>query len=169
LAVLVVDVLVEREQARRWDLVAVETTAGLRFAIVRAGLAVYLLLPKPRPTAADPYTMGLVGPGELTAALRSLAAVVRQTHDLGELNKAVEALRPHLDLVRDGVMPRLLAIGQHELVARLAALEGSYQDREHAAWLSERFSGLPGPELDLAKVVDGLARVGELVDVGKPT
>jgi hypothetical protein len=168
LAVFVVDVLVEREQARRWDLVAVETTTALRFAIIRAGLDVYLMLPAPRPTTADPYTMGLGEHGELTAALRSLADAVRETQDLGHLSDAVGGLRPHLALVRDGVMPRLLAIGQHELVARLAALEGSFQDLEHAAWLNERFSGLPAPGRDLANVIDALAGVAELVDIGEP-
>jgi hypothetical protein len=162
--VFIVDVLVERERARRWELVSAETTAALRFAIIRAGLDVYLLLPAPRPPAADPYTMNLGGRGALPEALRTLADAVRATQDLGELSEVVEDLRSHLALVRDGIMPRLLAIGQHELVARLAALEGGLQELEHTAWLRERFSGLPNTAGDIADVVDALARVGEFVD-----
>jgi hypothetical protein len=108
--------------------------------------------------------MNLGGRGALPEALRTLADAVRATQDLGELSEVVEDLRSHLALVRDGIMPRLLAIGQHELVARLAALEGGLQELEHTAWLRERFSGLPNTAGDIADVVDALARVGEFVD-----
>jgi len=169
LAVFVVDVLVDRERTRRWDLVASETTAALRFAVIRAGLSIYLLLPAPRPSKADPYTMGLGDDDALAGALSALAELLRDSRAHTRPADAVEGLRPHLALVRDGLMPRFLTIGQHDLVARLAALEGSFQELEHAAWLDERFSSMPEPGREVADVVDALARVAEALPVGPPT
>jgi hypothetical protein len=162
-AVFIVDVLVERERDRRWELVAGETTSSLRFAILHAGYNIYLLLPSPRPPAADPYTMSEVPQAGLTSSLRRLTETVRDTRDI-DLSKALTALHDHLALVRDSVMPRLLTIGRHELIAAVASLEGRLQQMEHAVWLDERFEGLPDGQLDLAEVIDAMAAVSELLD-----
>ena len=122
-AVFIVDVLIERERDRRWELVAGETTSSLRFAILRAGHSIYLLLPVPRPAAADPYTMSEVPQVGLTVALHTLGGTVRDTKDI-DLGKALAALHDHLAVVRDSVMPRLLTIGRHDLIAAVASLEG---------------------------------------------
>jgi hypothetical protein len=162
-AVFVVDVLVERERAQRWELVSVQTRASLRFAIVRAGLDVYLLLPPPRPGAADPFTMAEVGEGGLAKALSTLAVTIEHADGI-DLAAALNALRPHLAAVREAIMPRLLAIGQHELIARVATLEGALQRLEYTAWLEQRFRSLPDPRPELAQVLVGLAQVSELTE-----
>jgi hypothetical protein len=162
-AVFVVDVLVERERARRWDLVAAETVASLRFAIIRAGLDVYLLLPAPRLTAADPFTMSEAGKGQLAMSLSTLARTVETAKGI-ELDTALNALRPHLAVARDSVMPRLLAIGQHELIASVATLEGNLQNLEYTVWLEERFGTVPDAKRDLAEVLLAMASVGNLTD-----
>jgi hypothetical protein len=162
-AVFIVDVFVERERSRRWDLVSTETVTLLRFAIVRAGLDVYLMLPAPRPPAADPFTMSEAGEGQLAMALSTLARTVEKTEDI-ELDAALDALRPHLAVARDSVMPRLLAIGQHELIASVAALEGKLQNLEYMVWLEERFTNLSDAKRDLAEVLLAMASIGNLTD-----
>lgn len=173
LAVLIVDVLIERERARRWDLVAAETETNLRLAMIRAGLDVYLLLPVPRPPAADPYTMSQAGPHGLSEALRALADAVRAEPSLQRDSGAtggpeplavVEALKPHLELIRTAVMPRLIAVGEHDLIARLAFLEGAYQELEHSAWMADRFGGWTQLAVDLGKVIDALSDVSEMTE-----
>ena len=162
-AVFIVDVLVERERARRWELVAAETTASLRFAIIRAALDVYLLLPAPRPTAADPFTMSETGTGSLAAALSTLAGSIEMAGEI-RLGDALSALRPHLAIVRNAIMPRLLTIGQHELIARVAVLERKLHDLEYTVWLEQRFGNLPDTKRELAEVLVALAHVSELAD-----
>lgn len=162
-AVFIVDVLVERERSRRWDLVSAETVASLRFAVIRAGLDVYLLLPAPRPPAADPFTMSDAGEGHLAMALSTLARTVEKA-DAIELGAALDALRPHLAVARDSVMPRLLAIGQHRLIASVATLEGKLQKIEYTVWLEERFGTVPDAKRDLAEVLLAMASVGNLTD-----
>jgi hypothetical protein len=162
-AVFIVDVLVERERDRRWELVAGETTSSLRFAILRTGYSIYLLLPAPRPPAADPYTMSEVPQTGLTSSLRGLAETVRDTQDI-DLGKALIVLHDDLAVVRDSVMPRLLTIGRHELIAAVASLEGRLQQMEHTVWLDERFEGLPDGHHDLAMVIDAMTTVSELLD-----
>lgn len=169
LAVFIVDKLLERERRRRWDLVSSETIATLRFAVIRAGHSVYLLLPAPRLPEADPYTMSMTSPSELPDALDKLATGVRELDlkDLGTPDEVVGCLAPHLGLMRDGIMPRLLAIGEHELIALLASVESAFQDLEHSAWLTNRFGDFQQLVIDVEEVVRALSRVAEVVDQGQ--
>jgi hypothetical protein len=168
LAIFIVEKLVERERSRRWDLVSAETTTTLRFAVIRAGHHLYLRLPSPRPAAADPYTLGLFGENRLAGALRLLAERIEETPDLGTGEDLVAAVRPHLELMRGGVMPQLLAIGEHDLIARLAALESAFQELEHTVWLQDRLGQLRQFHPAAAALVNALAEVSESIDGAGP-
>lgn len=164
--VFVVDRVVERERARRWELVSEKTLNTLRFVIIRAGSEIYLTLPAPRAPNADPYTLGLVGERALTGALRKLAEKVREQPEPGEdhrEDRVLDGLRGHLAQLRGGVMPQLLVVGEHDLVARLAALDGAFQDLEHNIWLEDRFGGLNQFQASVATVVDRLADLSEAI------
>ncbi|HEX5609818.1 MAG TPA: hypothetical protein VFX45_06980 [Solirubrobacterales bacterium] len=163
LAVLVVERIIERERLRRWDLVSEQTTLTLRFAIIRAGVHVYLRLPAPRDPDADPYTLGLLQDNLLTSALDRLATATRK-QNLPGIADLVSLLSPQMQLIRSGVMPQLLAIGNHNLIARLAALESAFQDLEHTAWMTEQFGGLAQTPDDVAGLVEAMARVSEGID-----
>ena len=168
--VFVVDRVVERERSRRWDLVSEKTLHTLRFVIIRAGSEIYLTLPAPRAPSADPYTLGLVGENALTGALRNLSEKVREQpepddrHREDRENQVLDGLGKHLALLRGGVMPQLLVVGEHDLVARLAALDGAFQDLEHNVWLEDRFGGLNQFQASVATVVDRLADLSEAID-----
>lgn len=165
LAVLIIDRAIERDRARRWDLVSEQALGTLRFVILRAGMDIYLSLPAPRPPSADPYTRGeLEDKRGLTDALHELATVVRATPALGNEEELVDRLKGHLEVVHGGVLPQLLVIGTHELIARLSAVEGAFQDLEHAVWLELRFGGLDQFHIELAKVLDALANVSKQID-----
>ncbi len=163
LTVFVIDALIARERTRRWRLVSTETLATLRFAVIRAGLEIYLLLPAPRPPRADPFTSSLSGRDALADSLRALGDAIKNA--TSELDPDIAArLRPHLGVLRDGVMPRLLTIGEHDLIARLAALEGAVQELEYTVWLDGRFGNSGGLALSLASVAETLADVAAIVD-----
>lgn len=161
-AVLVVERIIERERLRRWDLVSEQTTRTLRFALIRASVHVYLRLRPPRDPEADPHTLGLLDE-RLTSALRRLAAAVRK-QPVADVVGLVTLLGPQMQLIRSGVMPQLLAIGDHSLIARLTALESAFQDLEHTAWMTEQFGGLAQASDDLGRLVEAMARVSEAID-----
>jgi hypothetical protein len=165
LAVLIVDRAVEHDRARRWSLVADQTLATLRLVVIRAAMDVYMSLPAPRPSDADPYTFGHAGgEGQLTTSLHRLADTVRA--DAGRLDEEalVSKIRDHLQVVRGGVLPQLLAIGRQDLIARLTTLEMAFQNLENTAWLEQRFGGLNQFHEDLGELLEGLAGVSEEVD-----
>lgn len=165
LAVFIVEKAVERERSRRWDLVAEQTTSMLRFAVIRAGTNVYLQLPAPRSAAADPYTLGLLGDKQLSAALSQLAEEMRKEPELGTGKEGfVAGLQPHIEFIRAGVMPQLLAIGKHDLIARLAAVESTFQNLEHTLWLEERFGGPDQFHVDAAALIEALANLSRAID-----
>jgi len=167
LAILIVERVIERERAKRWDLVADETIATLRSAVIRASHRVYLLLPPPRDPNADPYTLGLLQQNQLTAALRQLAQQIRRHPSLAIEDKVSTDLQPQLELIRGSVMPQLLAIGKHDLVARLAAVESAFQDLLHTTWLAHQFGHLRQAPEKVADLVDALAGVSEAIDEPK--
>jgi hypothetical protein len=165
LAVFIVEKAVERERSRRWDLVAEQTASMLRFAVIRVGSHVYLRLPAPRSSASDPYTLGLLGDKQLSGALSQLAEDVRKEPELGSDKEGfVAGLRPHLEFIRAGIMPQLLAIGKHDLIALLAAVESAFQNLEHTLWLEARFGGPDQFQTDAATLVDALANVSRAID-----
>jgi hypothetical protein len=164
LAIFIVERILERERSRKWDLVSEQTIATLRFALVRAGHHVYLLLPVPRDPDADPYTLGLLQKNRLADALSTLAASVRKRPDLEIEGDVAKSLEPHLELIRGGVMPQLVAIGKHDLIARLAVVESAFQDLQHTIWLNEKFGHLNKSSEAVATLVDSLAQVSEVVD-----
>jgi hypothetical protein len=163
LAIFIVERVVERERAKRWDLVSDETITTLRFAVIRAGQHVYLLLPAPRDPDADPYTLGLLQRDQLTAALRQLAKNIGQSQ-LRIEDEVAGGLRPHMEFIRGSVMPQLLAIGTHDLIARLAALESTFQDLEHTVWLAHQFGHLRKSSTIVANLIDALAGVSGVID-----
>jgi hypothetical protein len=144
LAVFVVDRLLDEARARRWSLVSAETVETLQFSFVRAGLSLYLRLPAPRPAAADPYTMAIAGPAELAGALQLLGTHLRKLSD-DDLARDDHWFPPEIEqemaLVRDGVMPRLLILGEADLVGAVARVEGRFQNLLHGAFLAQRFGG----------------------------
>ena len=169
LALVVVDRLVERERLARWRLVAGETENTLRFAMVKAGLELYMLLPAPRPGDADPFSSDLTG--ELPCAFRRLSQELRAM--AGSENAVEDApplmldiVRPHVEVIRDAVMPRLLTIGpDRELIRRLARMEAAFENLGYEAWLDNRF-GLPSELADAAcGVVDAFAEIAERLEV----
>ncbi len=143
LAVFVLDRLVERDRRRRWSLVAEETLQTLRFALVRAGLAMYLRLPLPRPPTADPFTMQFGSTEALTLSFQSLGDHLRKLSDaeMGQPDLWLPVVEEQIRLIREGVMPRLIAIGDDNIVAAVSTVEGRYQDLNHAASLRERIGG----------------------------
>jgi hypothetical protein len=163
LAIFVIDVLLDRARARRWKLVSNETLVTLQFAVIRAGLEIYLLLPAPRPPRADPYTSSMSTHGSIPESLRVLARAIRETEV--ELDPGIATrLRPHFEVLRDGVMPRLLTIGEHDLIARLAALEGTAQDLEHIVWQDTRFGYSDALPKAIQAVAEALADIAGAVD-----
>jgi hypothetical protein len=142
-AVLVLDRLVENDRRRRWNLVAEETVETLRLALIRAGVAMYLRLDAPRPPSADPFTMAIAGPEELVRALRELGGRLRGRRDtqLGEPDEWLPEVEEQIRLIREGVMPRLLAIGDEDIVAAVAGVEGRFEELLYAAWAADRFGG----------------------------
>lgn len=163
LAIFIVERIVERERAKRWDLVSGETITTLRFAVIRAGQHVYLLLPPPRDPNADPYTLGLLQRDQLTDALRQLAENIRSSQ-LSIEDEVAAGLRPHMEFIRGSVMPQLLAIGTHDLIARLAALESAFQDLQHTVWLAHQFGHLRKSPAIVANLIQALAGVSEVID-----
>jgi hypothetical protein len=164
LAIFIVEKIVERERAKRWALVSNETIASLRFAVVQAGHHVYLLLPAPRDPEADPYTLGLLQRNRLSSALRLLATRIRERHSLAIEAKVASGLRPYLEFIRGSVMPQMLAIGEHDLIARLAAVESAFQDLQHAVWLEQQLGHLQHSPNIVAKLIDALANVSQAID-----
>lgn len=164
LAVFVVERAVEQDRAKRWGLVSAETTTTLRLTIVRAAHSIYLVLPAPRPPTADPYTIGLLVEGRLPQTLHLLARQVEDGHLVSTGLDVVGGLEDYMALIRSGVMPQLLAIGERELVATLTALENAYQELVHAAWLEERFGPTTGIQPATAALVDALAEVSAVID-----
>jgi hypothetical protein len=165
LAVRIIDRAVDHDRARRWELVAVQTLDTLRFVVIRAGMDVYLLLPAPRPGDADPYIFGNADDGRmLPKSLHKLADVVRAEMPLLDEGEIVRKLKDHLQVVRGGVLPQLLAIGTHDLIARLATLEATFQELENTAWLEQRFGGLNQFNQELADLVSALAGVSEEIN-----
>lgn len=165
LAVLIVDRAVEHDRARRWSLVADQTLATLRLVVIRAAMDVYMSLAAPRPSDADPYTLGHAGgEGQLTASLHRLADTVRADASRLDEEALVSKIRDHLQVVRGGVLPQLLAIGRQDLIARLTTLEMAFQNLENTAWLERRFGGLNQFHEDLGELLEGLAGVSEEID-----
>jgi hypothetical protein len=141
LAVFVVDRLVDRERRRRWELVAEETIRTLRFAFTRVGLTLYLQLPAPRPPGTDPYIAAIAGVPQLARALEDLGVYLNDIDDaaLGDPAEWLPEVEEQVRLARDGVMPRILTLGDADLAAALSTVEGKLQDLLHAVWLDKRF------------------------------
>lgn len=168
-ALVVVDQLVERERLARWRLVAGETESTLRFAMVKAGLELYMLLPAPRPSDVDPFSSDLAD--ELPRAFRRLSQELR---DMASSENAIEdapplmldIVRPHVELIRDAVMPRLLIIGpDRDLIRRLASMEAAFENLGYEAWLDNRF-GLPSELADaICGLVDTFAEIAERLEL----
>jgi hypothetical protein len=168
--VFVVDRLTERTRAERWRLVAQGTRQTLRSAIVMAALPLYMHLPAPRPPTGDPVTMD--SSGDLPEALRNIA---RELEQLGPFEIRVTAgeslaeIEPHVRLVLEVVLPRLLLIGvRPDLVAPLVDLEGSLSDLQYHVSLEGRF-GLPREAVrdnlvSILKDLEAVARAIQLPD-----
>jgi len=154
LAVLVVDRLLERSRDSAWKLVADGTIRTLEFALVKAALPQYLRLPAPRPPTGDPVSMD--GAGELG---RAMAVIAAETRKDGAWELPVQPARvltefaPHLHVIREVVLPRLLMIGtEPDLVRRIIELEEEYENLDYEVLLDAQF-GVPLPLLK-ARVVD---------------
>jgi hypothetical protein len=162
LVVLIVDRAVENDRTARWGLVAEQTQDTLRLVVIRTGMDVYLALPAPRPAKADPYTLGHTGDDmQLSQSLRHLAEIVGTRPNEWSEDELVAKVRGHLQVVRGGVLPQLLAIGTQDLIARLTTLEMALQELENTAWLEHQFGGLGQFGEDLANLVNALADVSE--------
>jgi hypothetical protein len=169
LALLLVDRLVAADRQARWRTVADQSSETLRWGIVRAGLALYLCLPAPRPTAADPY----IG-NELDAlgeALRALSEAL-QEHAANPFAAPVSpvdvhaSVTPSFRVISEVVLPRLLMIGVGpDIAAPVVKLEGSIGRLEYDVWLSDAF-GLPTSALydDLAAIAHDLSVVAASID-----
>lgn len=164
LAIFLVEKILDRERQDRWNRVAEQTMKTLRFALIRASTSVYLSLPTKRPPKADPYTLGLLGDNRLTDALHALAGVIRADAEFEDEEQLLDGMKSHLDLIRGGIMPQLLAIGEHDLVAELAGLEGAFQDLENTVWLQQRFGGPNRFNENLATVIDSLAAISSMIE-----
>lgn len=174
-AVFVVERLVDRDRRARWHLVATETIKTLRFALVRAAMPLYLQLPAPRPNDADPFTM--YRSGKLGDGLRALSAKLRDAEPRspeelkpGLLREVLNDVAPHLDFIQDMIMQRLLTVGPDpELIKRLAVLESTREDVDHAAWIDERFGSRPGQNTErMADLVDSIRDVVTYLDATPP-
>lgn len=168
LALLVVDRLLDRDRDRRWQLVAQETHGTLRFAIVQASLLLYLQLPAPRKLKADPLSMH--DAGELHSGLeelsRELLACTSATVPDGDPVALSRILSPQLALIRDSVMPRLIALDRDpELIEALARVESRAQTWLYTLWQEQRF-GLPFSAVltSAASIVDSFAEAIAVLD-----
>jgi hypothetical protein len=161
---LLIDRLIAVDRKRRWQLVADGTVETLRVAVVKTGMAIYMQLPAPRPPNADPMTMEAAG--EIDAALAHLSTALRAQRDdpradAGDLEAVGQTVVPHLRLIREVILPRLLLIGKEPPIVRpLVRLEQSLEHLDYDIWMSERF-GLPSAALfeDLATIIDDMRDV----------
>jgi hypothetical protein len=170
LGALYLDALLERERGKRWREVAASTAETLRFTSVKAAQSIYILLPAPRDSDADP----LLGDeaGELARSLRCLeAAVGDESFVLAGLGIDAPAARamlePRLRVIREVILPRLLAIGVvPKLVSALLAVESAQERLDYNVSMDRTF-GTPSSMLieDLKRVVGSLAALAEAVDV----
>ncbi len=170
LGALYLDALLERERGKRWREVAASTAETLRFTSVKAAQSIYILLPAPRDPDADP----LLGDeaGELARSLRCLEAAVGDESfvvaGLGIDAPAARAmLEPRLRVIREVILPRLLAIGVvPKLVSALLAVESAQERLDYNVSMDRTF-GTPSSMLieDLKRVVGSLAALAEAVDV----
>jgi hypothetical protein len=167
-ALLVVDRLVAAHQKRRWREVADGTLQTLENAIVQAALNVYLLLPAPRPPAADPFTMSQGN--HLAEGLSMLsAALTRDSRMLDDPRPVVLLLEPAMRSVSEVVMPRLLQIGgEPDLVRPLVEIERAMQTLDYDAELFARF-GLPKGAFaeDLAIFIKALTTAVAAIDIAR--
>jgi hypothetical protein len=141
-AIWVVERLLEQDRRQRWSLVEEQTIRTLRLAIVKGALPLYLHLPAPRPSDADPYMND--GAGRLGDALGNLGKALREhrAEDLrpDPLRDVLRQIGTHMDFIRDVVMQRLLTVAPDpELIRRLTMLDATYEDLDLDAWLEEQF------------------------------
>lgn len=169
LGALYVDALLERERVSRWREVSAGTGETLRFTSVKAAQAIYVLLPAPRDPAADPFLAN--EGGELAHGLRRLEAALDDEElavsGLGiDAPQALEMLEPRLRVIREVILPRLLAIGvAPELITSLLAVEGAHENLDYNASMDELFGTPPSMLVaDLQRVVRSLAALAEAVD-----
>jgi hypothetical protein len=167
-ALFVVDRLVAGEQRRRWGEVADGTLRTLENAIVQASLDIYLLLPAPRPLAADPFTMSQAD--HLSDGLRLLSEAVAKESAVGkDPPSVVEVLTPSVRTISEVVISRLLQInGEPDLVRPLVDVERAMQTLDYNARLFERF-GLPEGAFatDLGLFIASLAAAAAAMDAAR--
>jgi uncharacterized membrane protein YphA (DoxX/SURF4 family) len=169
LGALYVDALLERERGKRWREVSASTAKTLRFTSVKAAQSIYMLLPAPRDADADPFLAN--EDGELARGLRCLeAAIDNEEFIVSGLDidapAALAMLEPRLRVIREVILPRLLAIGVVPmLVSALLAVESAQEMLDYNASMHWSF-GTPSSMLmdDLKHVVGSLAVVAEVVD-----
>ena len=167
LAVFVVDRSIDRHRRARWSLVSEQTAQTLDDAIVRAALVLYLRLEAPRPSSADPFTMRMVSRDQLGTALRQLAVQLGALdhRELARTEEWLPDVEKQIQVVRGAVMPRLFALGEANLVAAVAGVEGAYNDLMHEIWLGESF-GLEALPTAVGHLVTAMAcAVEALVDL----
>jgi hypothetical protein len=169
LGALYVDALLERERGKRWREVSASTAEILRFASVKAAQSVYILLPTPRDAEADPFLAN--ENGELARGLLCLEAAIGDEEfivsGLGiDAPEALEMLEPRLRVIREVILPRLLAIGVvPELVSALLAVESAQEMLDYNASMHHVFGTPPSMLVeDLRRVVGSLAALTEAVD-----
>jgi hypothetical protein len=164
IALFVIEKAVEADRNRRWESVSEQTLKTLRLVVIRAGMDIYLQLPAPRSSAADPYSMGMAGDAMLSGALERLAELVRAEHSIAD-GESIEAdLAAHLEVIRTAVTPSLLALDKPLLIAPIMAVEGAVLDLAHANWLYARFGGPNQVPEELSKVVAALAAIADAID-----
>jgi hypothetical protein len=167
-ALFVVERLLAAHQRRRWREVADGTLRTLENAIVQGSLDIYLLLPAPRPPAADPFTMSQAD--YLPDGLRMLSAAVAKESAVGEdPPHVVGLLAPPVRTISEVIISRLLQInGEPDLVRPLVDVERAMQTLDYNARLFERF-GLPEGAFaaDLAIFIDALAAAAAAMEAAR--
>ncbi len=167
-ALLIVERLVAANQRRRWREVADGTLRTLENAIVQAALDVYLLLPAPRPPAADPFTMSQAD--HLADGLAMLSAAVARESSVGEdPPHVVQLLGPAVRTISEVIIPRLLQInGEPDLVRPLVDIERAMQTLDYDGRLFTRF-GLPQGAFaeDLAVFINALGAAAAAMEAAR--
>ena len=169
LGALYVDALLERERKKRWREVSASTAETLRFATVKATQSIYLLLPTPRNPDADPFVANEAG--HLSVGLRRLESALGDNAfvvtGLGvNAPAALATFEPRLRVIREVILPRMLAVGVvPKLVSALLAVESAQEMLDYNVSMDETF-GTPASLLveDLKRVVGSLAALAEELD-----
>jgi hypothetical protein len=169
LGALYLDALLERERGKRWQEVSASTVETLRFTSVKAAQSIYVLLPAPRDPDADPLLAN--EDGELSRGLRCLEAAIGDESfvvtGLGiDAPAALQMLEPRLRVIREVILPRMLAIGvAPKLVSALLAVENAQEILDYNVSMDQTF-GTPVSLLieDLKRIVGSLAALADVVD-----